>query len=125
MQKQTFFLAASVALVLAMSSVGQAQSYSMGNDVYGQVVWSEQSMIQPASVTPVGVPVSSYQSYAPAPAPRIPFSETQNTTPFVLPAVPVAIASPVQYVAPAEPMLPPVQQMIPVTTMQPVCTSGG
>jgi len=125
MQKQLFFLAACIALLFAMSSVGQAQSEFMGhqsfagNEIYGTVVRGEQS--QPASMMPVAPPVA----YTPvnggvAPAPPISFSQTQKTVPFVLPAVPVSVAYPVQ------PMSPPVQHVLPTTSVrQPVCLSGG
>ena len=127
MQKQSLFFAASIAIMLVMASVGQAQSYHMGSETYGQVVWVEQGMVQQASVMPVGVRVDSIPVYAPTPAPPIPLGETQATTAFVSPAMPVLIDAPVQHVLPpAQHFLPPVQQVLPITTIQqPVCLSGG
>ena len=122
MRKQTLFLAASVALVLAMSSLGQAQSNFSETEIYGQVEWSDQDIIEPASVSPVGVPVSSLSAYAPAPP--IPLGETQNAASLVLPAVPVLNAFPVPYMPPAEQVFQ-VQQILPATMMQPVCTPRG
>ena len=126
MQKQLFFLAACIALLLAMSSVGQAQTEFMGyqsfagNEIYGTVVWGEQTMSQPASIVTVAPPVAYTPVYGIAPAPPIPSSQTRNTVPFVSPAVPVSVAYPVQ------PMSPPVQHVLPATPVrQPVCLSGG
>ena len=140
MQKQSLFLAANIALVFAMSSVGQAQSYYIvneyftGNETYGNDVGVDQGMVQSSSVMPVGVRVSSSQVRAAAPAPSIPVGEVVVTTPYVSPPVPVPIAAVQQHVlSPLQRAVPQFQQavnpdqyLLPTATIQqPVCTSGG
>ena len=132
MQKQLLLLAACIAVTLAMSSVGQAQSYFIGNETYQQVVWGEQVMSRPASVMPVGVRVDRKPEYTFTPAPPIPSSGIKEAKPLVLPAIPVLVASPETHVLPpVQHAMPPiqyspVQHVMPITAIQqPVCLSGG
>ena len=140
MQKQSLFLAASIALVFAMSSVGQAQSYYIvneyfaGNDTYGNDVGVNQGVFQSSSVMPVGVRVSSSPVHAAAPAPSLPASEVVVPMPSVLPLVPEPIVSAQQHVlSPIQQAVPqfqqamnPVQHLMPAATIQqPVCTPVG
>ena len=141
MQNQSILLATGIALTLVMSSVGHAQSIFTGNEFSGTIVLGEQVMIQPTSVMPVGIRVDSYPVYGNAPAPTIPFDETQTATPFVAPTMPVVTAAPVQLIIPpvqpvlprvqhvlppVQHVLPPVQHRLPITSVQqPVCLSGG